>query len=134
MTKRDDLNTPVIALVGLIGTIGVLVVIVLLTVIYYQVEARQDYEKNISRPAVEFAKLTADQQGLLASYGWIDQEKGIARIPISRAMELVVDEIAADPEAASPEPVPEDEEAAEDKREDAGEKASEQVGEEDNAK
>ena len=32
----------------------------------------------------------AQEQNLLSSYGWVDKEKGIARIPVSEAMKLVV--------------------------------------------
>ena len=31
----------------------------------------------------------ASQQSLLTSYGWTDRQKGVARIPIERAMELL---------------------------------------------
>ena len=113
MNGQDDLNTPVIAVVGLIGTILVFAIVVLLTAVFYRVEARQQYEKDISRPPAQLGTLTADQRGRLASYGWVDEEKQIAFIPISRAMELVVGEISGDPEAASPEVLPPEEEAKE---------------------
>lgn len=31
----------------------------------------------------------AEQRSLLSSYGWVDQSKSVARIPIERAMELL---------------------------------------------
>lgn len=46
-----------------------------------QRQERFDYEKR--------------QTALLSSYGWIDREKGIARIPLAKAMER----LAADKEA-----------------------------------
>lgn len=40
-------------------------------------------------------ELRAEHRRILTSYGWVDQEAGIARIPIDRAIELVANELAA---------------------------------------
>ncbi len=39
------------------------------------------------------AELQARDGELLHSYGWVDEEKGVVRLPISRARELYIDEI-----------------------------------------
>ena len=39
-------------------------------------------------PRNEMAEMRAAEEKILQSYGWIDQQKGIVRIPIERAMEL----------------------------------------------
>jgi hypothetical protein len=39
-------------------------------------------------PRSEMAEMRAGEDKILHSYGWIDQQKGIVRIPIERAMEL----------------------------------------------
>ncbi len=39
--------------------------------------------------------LRAQQRRVLAHYGWVDRRAGIARIPIERAMELVVEQEGA---------------------------------------
>ena len=39
------------------------------------------------------AELQARDREILHSYGWVDQEKGVVRLPISRASELFIDEI-----------------------------------------
>lgn len=44
------------------------------------------------RPLEELAVQRAAEDRLLLEYGWADQELGIARIPIDRAMDLVVDQ------------------------------------------
>ncbi|MEO6602753.1 MAG: hypothetical protein ABIQ16_22915 [Polyangiaceae bacterium] len=36
-------------------------------------------------------RLDADQRKQLAHYGWVDRKSGIARIPIERAMDLIVE-------------------------------------------
>ena len=43
-----------------------------------------------SRPAVDLAAERAREQALLDSYGWVDRDAGVARIPVERAMELLV--------------------------------------------
>ena len=36
-------------------------------------------------------QLTAANEELLDSYGWIDRGQGVARIPVARAMELLAE-------------------------------------------
>jgi hypothetical protein len=50
-------------------------------------------------PLQDIAILRAQEEEILTSYGWIDRDLGIARIPISRAIELsVVDDGMGDSE------------------------------------
>lgn len=44
------------------------------------------------RPLADIRQVRADEDKLLNSYAWIDPDKGIARIPVERAMELVLKE------------------------------------------
>jgi len=39
-------------------------------------------------PSTDMAKMRAAEEKVLTSYGWIDKDKGIVRIPIERAMEI----------------------------------------------
>jgi hypothetical protein len=49
------------------------------------------------------AQLNADNQKTLTTYHWVDKSKGIVGIPINRAMELVLKDLAANhPHAAGP--------------------------------
>jgi hypothetical protein len=41
-------------------------------------------------PANDMIEYRRAQEHLLSTFGWIDQQKGIARIPIGRAMELLL--------------------------------------------
>src|SRR6266581_8936198 len=53
------------------------------------------YEETRAKKRVETLKTTRDEATkALTSYGWIDKNKGVARIPIDRAMELTVAELA----------------------------------------
>ena len=43
-------------------------------------------------PAMDLQQFRAGEEAVLHSYGWVDPEKGIVRIPVERAMELVAKE------------------------------------------
>src|SRR4030095_7776741 len=54
-----------------------------------------DYEETRAKKRME--KLTAlheETQKDLTAYAWVDKNKGVARIPIDRAMELTVTDLA----------------------------------------
>ncbi len=95
MATGDDVNTPVIALVGFISALLFFMIIVLLEVVFYWTEARERYEKDFSQPPQELAALVQNQQARLAEYRWIDEKKGLVAIPIDRAMEMVVADLSA---------------------------------------
>lgn len=97
----DDLNTPAIAVVGLVSTILIVAIVLVLSVLYYRVEARLDYDKNISQVPTEVSNLLANQRILLTERRWINQQEGIIRIPISEAMDLVVAEYTTAERAAA---------------------------------
>src|ERR1700730_1406609 len=52
------------------------------------------YEQKRATTRVEKLKAVQEEAKSLTSYGWIDKNKGVARIPIERAMELTVAELA----------------------------------------
>jgi hypothetical protein len=43
-------------------------------------------------PPLELKEFRAGEDAVLNTYGWVDPEKGIVRIPVSRAIELVAKE------------------------------------------
>jgi len=56
-------------------------------------------------PEVDLAALRAKEDRELTSYGWIDKEAGVVRIPIDRAMELIAQRglpMRDDPDAPKP--------------------------------
>jgi hypothetical protein len=42
-----------------------------------------------AEPKIELKDLRADEDAILSSYGWIDPDKGIIRIPIDQAIDIV---------------------------------------------
>jgi len=54
-----------------------------------------DYEETRAKKRIEQLKtLREENQKELATYAWVDKNKGVARIPIDRAMELTVADLA----------------------------------------
>jgi hypothetical protein len=41
------------------------------------------------RPTVDVSEMKLDERELLNTYGWTDQSKGVVRIPVARAMQLL---------------------------------------------
>ena len=70
---------------------------------------RSDYEETRAKKRVENLKTLREEADKdLTTYGWIDKTKGLARIPIERAMELTVAELAKQkPAPAGPIATPE---------------------------
>src|SRR5437867_320295 len=68
-----------------------------------------DYEQKRAKAREGKLKTAREEDAkALTSYGWIDKNKGVARIPVARAMELTVAELAQKkPEAAGPVATPE---------------------------
>ncbi len=61
------------------------------------------YEQKRAQARAEKLKTVRDEEKTLAGYAWIDKNKGSVRIPIDRAMELTVPELAQKkPIAAGP--------------------------------
>ena len=94
MTANNDVNTPVIAAIGLLSVIVLVAFTLLMEVLYYSSAANLNVERNIEQPAVELVNLQTEQEGRLASYAWVNEKKKIAAIPIDRAMDLVLADLA----------------------------------------
>ena len=73
-----------------------------------------DYEETRAKKRVENLKtLREEADKALTTYGWIDKNKGVARIPIERAMELTIADLAKQkPAPAGPIATPEAQPAA----------------------
>jgi hypothetical protein len=52
------------------------------------------YEQKRAKARGEKLKMVQEETKSLTSYGWIDKNKGVARIPIDRAMELTVADLS----------------------------------------
>ena len=50
----------------------------------------QSLPPNANTPVTDLIELRASEEQALTSYGWVDRQKGIVRIPIDQAEELIV--------------------------------------------
>jgi hypothetical protein len=55
-------------------------------------------------PRADMGELQAVEQAVLNNYGWIDRDVGIVRVPVSRAMELIVQQQQLRPEVPEAQP------------------------------
>lgn len=64
-------------------------------------EAQEPYDPPAPRlqadPAAELVELREREDLILATWGWVDKEGGVAQVPIERAMELLVESMETEP-------------------------------------
>jgi hypothetical protein len=100
----------------ILGYTLAIVIILVATVIfvdqYLKADVRHEYERKVlAAPTVDYRDLRAAEDTRLGNYRWIDQTKGVVRLPKDRARELVLKEWASRPDgvvvpAAAPAPAP----------------------------
>lgn len=89
---RSDPKAYTLTVVGAISTILVIVSVVGLEALYYNV-ADAEYDRKVYRQESEsLTALRAQQLENLAGYRWADDQRRSVRLPVSRAMELLVNE------------------------------------------
>ncbi|HSQ02607.1 MAG TPA: hypothetical protein VLN59_01150 [Burkholderiales bacterium] len=98
---HEDVHTTAVSAVGIavLGVIGlVLLAAYLLVTVWHAhvnganapLDARPADPVLESAPQTDRAQYAAEKKKLLESYGWVEPQQGIARIPIERAMALLV--------------------------------------------
>jgi hypothetical protein len=87
----DDRSPLKTALLGALGTLLALAVIASIQAFYYWSD-KAERARATAHALDELVRLRTEQREALASYRWLDQPKGVAAIPIDRAMQLVVHE------------------------------------------
>ena len=82
--------------VSAIAVIGGFLIFVLILVIAYLPNKPAPLPEGTKTPeerAAILSELRAKETAAAKSYGWVDQTKGVVRIPIERAMQLTVEEL-----------------------------------------
>ena len=93
MARYDDINTPLVAVIGFTSAIVVFAVIVAVQVLYLNYERSVTEQLEMRSPTAEAANLIAEQEARLQRRGWVSREQGRITISIDRAMQIVVDEL-----------------------------------------
>lgn len=91
-TRRNRSGTPLILTIVGVAAILVWAGILFLHAWYHNRLSAEAERKVVGRPATALIELRGAQKGVLTEYGWIDRERGVVKLPIARAMELVVAE------------------------------------------
>ncbi|MCB2198684.1 hypothetical protein KQI63_04720 [bacterium] len=79
--------------IGLLLAVVILVVIIIgLSNFYTMTQEEIVYQNVLSQVDPRLDQYRAAEDSILTSYGWVDSTNGIARIPIDRAMDLMVEE------------------------------------------
>jgi hypothetical protein len=96
MAFNDGVKAAPIAYIGLVSVIVTFIVVLMLQVLYFgQEESRLAADQAVQHPPAELSDLTARQLTQLTTREVVDRQRGIVTIGISRAMELVVKELAS---------------------------------------
>ena len=90
--RYDDPDVPMSAVVAVVSVVLVIVSVVLLEGLYFHMSNAEFERKIVAPPNEELVQMRVEQGELLEGYAWVDQEAAVVRIPIERAMKLVVEE------------------------------------------
>ncbi|MGH9723344.1 MAG: hypothetical protein ACRD8O_24295 [Bryobacteraceae bacterium] len=109
--EESDVSVGAITKFGIMLTLFVIVCLGLMWFLYDRLSAREsarterptplalsDPQKQPpeprlqSSPVSDLQRFRADEDAILKSYGWVDSDKNIVRIPVERAKELVARE------------------------------------------
>lgn len=94
MFETENIDTRQVAVVAIFGAILVFVVIVALQVLFFRME-KQDRDQYTGQRPADLARMLAEQTIQLGTYRWVDRPAGVAQVPIRRAMQLELEELAA---------------------------------------
>ena len=90
--QTDDAGSSVdvgaVVMVGVVSLMVLAIVIVSSWAWFNALRFEEEERQIVEAPYAELENLQMDQRIRLASYGWVDQSKGKAHIPIERAMSI----------------------------------------------
>jgi hypothetical protein len=92
--EKKDINIKVVMGVGLTTVIILIAILVMLSDYFTVMETDRVYETQLKPESVSLNEILAAEQEILTTYKLIDAEKGVYRIPIEQAMQLLADETA----------------------------------------
>jgi hypothetical protein len=90
--KRPEHSHWAVAINALALTGVLLIMAGLVWVMYHYTRPERVDQARIAERRKNLAELNAQAKEVLENYAWIDQTKGLVRLPVARAMELTVSE------------------------------------------
>ena len=91
MAANSNSSSFLTSLLAVVATMAVFVILVYIAYGFKSDNAPVVVEPDNPPPSA--ATLRAQEVEVLTTYAWIDQEKGIVRIPVERATDLVIQEL-----------------------------------------
>ena len=91
---RQDPQAFMIALFAIASVVALILVMLAVQIFYQHGREQQIYEKVLLPVSQDLLDLRAREDSNLHSYGYINKEKTQIRVPIERAMDLIVKEYA----------------------------------------
>jgi lysylphosphatidylglycerol synthetase-like protein (DUF2156 family) len=82
----------------IVAVIGACAIFVLILVVAYLPQKAAPVAEGSKTPeerAAILAEHRANARTLTSTYGWVDQQKGVVRLPVDRAVELTIQELNA---------------------------------------
>lgn len=102
--ERDEVNIGLLGIVGAFIAVAVFLAVLLLQAWFFT--WKEELAASLFQPSdnVEspVAHVRIEQREQIGTYRWVDREKKVRAIPIERAMEIVVKEMAAEPAPGKP--------------------------------
>lgn len=99
--RSSEFRPALIAAFGLVAMVGIIATLFVMNGLFKFVSEDEMYSKVLSRPNADLEALRASEHDTLTTYKALDPAKGVYRIPIDRAMQLVVSDYAKRPSAAA---------------------------------
>ena len=94
--SSNDLNTPMILVIGLVCSVATFVIILGLTGMFHVVREKQE-DRQLTVEYADPDTVIASQNAALREPSWIDPAAGQVRLPIDVAMSKVVNTLRKDP-------------------------------------
>jgi len=104
--ERGEPNSWMIVAWGAGAVLALALVIAGIQFYFDRVKEQQVYQKQMEPVSADLVSLRAKEDAHLHSYAYLDRNKGVVRIPIGRAMDLLAKEAAAGKLPYSTKPTP----------------------------
>jgi hypothetical protein len=86
-------QSPLNVAINALAMFGVLLIMLgLVWIMYHYIRPEPVDETRMAERRRNLAELNAQTKDALEHYAWLDQTKGLVRLPVARAMELTADE------------------------------------------
>ena len=95
--EKKDANIRAIALTAVVSIVVVVLIIIALNSFFVSTQEEIYQQQVLQRVSRDLIELRAVEDSILTTYELLDPEQGIYRIPITRAMELMVEESPGTP-------------------------------------